>query len=222
MRQLSEHERLRIHTLYHDAKWTYRRIQEHLNVTENQVRLAIRRIEIAPRSGRPVTMSPEDDAELLAFLSQSKQHRRMPYHEIAARFQGGTRTIKVLRGAFRRLGLTEPLARPSLSSRTNPRTPRAGGSRRHPGSNRAECEDGSGTASLATDTETVQPQSESASCPTLPSTGHESEPGESASCQAPPSASHDTSLNESVSYQASPSPSHDSEPSEPTEMLRDV
>lgn len=117
---LTQEQRARIYTLFHDAKWTHKQLREHLGVSEKQVRLAIKRTEVAPRSGRPLTMSADDDAELEAYITQSRERRRMPFYELSIRFQGGIRTIKVLRGAFQRLGFFRRVARckPKLDERS--------------------------------------------------------------------------------------------------------
>lgn len=117
---LSRDQALRCRTL-RDIGWAYEAIAQRLDITQRQVQHACTsRDQSTPkkRSGRPVTITPEQTQTLVQYICSSRTARRMSYLELAtgpfADWGLGQYTI---RHALRKEGFTRYVARakPPLS-----------------------------------------------------------------------------------------------------------
>jgi transposase len=105
-------ERLRIRTLYCDAKWTQKAIATHFGISEGQVQYACKQERPTPRrrSGRPVRLSASETEKLIAFICGSKEGRQTPWHELPAKL-GLNCSEYAIRTALRNAGFKRHIAR---------------------------------------------------------------------------------------------------------------
>ena len=83
-KDLTRSQRIRCRTLRFEAHWTYTDIARRLQFTERQARRACTEDTTpAHRSGRPLTLSPNQIDELIAFISGSRANRRMTFLYLA-------------------------------------------------------------------------------------------------------------------------------------------
>lgn len=101
---LTDDERLRVRVLRLDAGWTFSRIAQVTGYGATQVRNAMRSGTVAKRSGRPTAMTPEQEAELVRFVTASRGRRSMSYAGIAEAVLGGQFGDYAIRNALRRHG----------------------------------------------------------------------------------------------------------------------
>lgn len=101
---LTDDERLRVRVLRLDAGWTFSRIAQVTGYGATQVRNAMRSGTVAKRSGRPTAMTPEQEAELIRFVTASRERRSMSYAGIAEAALGGQFGDYAVRNALRRHG----------------------------------------------------------------------------------------------------------------------
>jgi hypothetical protein len=84
-KQLTADQRKQVRTLYFDSGNLYAAIQRITGYTKAQVGHAVRAVSatVLPRSGRPRTITPEQEEELIAFVCASKRNRRMCFLELS-------------------------------------------------------------------------------------------------------------------------------------------
>ena len=84
-RHLTVEQRRDVQTLYFQGGNSYTQIQRITGYTKDQIGHAIRAIsaKILPRSGRPRTITREQEEELIAFVCVSKRNRRICYLELS-------------------------------------------------------------------------------------------------------------------------------------------
>jgi transposase len=110
---LLDDEISRIRILYTDAGFKVSEIVKITSYSKNQVHRAI----FAPqgprqRKGPFPALSLAEEAELVRFITGSKQNRQMPWSNISTLLFNGKYGNKAIRSAFRRLGYKRYLARP--------------------------------------------------------------------------------------------------------------
>jgi transposase len=111
-KHLSLDERLRIRTLYFDAKWTQKAIATHFGISEGQVQYACKQERPTPRrrSGRPVRLTAAETEKLIAFVCGSKEGRQTPWNELPAKL-GFRCSEYAIRTALRNAGFERHIAR---------------------------------------------------------------------------------------------------------------
>ncbi|KAF6815631.1 hypothetical protein CMUS01_12404 [Colletotrichum musicola] len=118
-KHLTDADRQRIRTLYHDAKLSQPEIAELTGYTKNQVRTAIRAhsAAVAPRSGRPRVMTAQQEEELVEYVTSSKEGRRASFLRLSCILFSSFFGAYAIRAALRRLGFQRRSARrkPSIS-----------------------------------------------------------------------------------------------------------
>jgi len=83
-KDLTRSQRIRARTLRFDAGWKLDSIAKHLHFTTSQVETAIyKRATPIKRPGRPLTLSDSQVDQIISFISQSRQNRRMTHLELA-------------------------------------------------------------------------------------------------------------------------------------------
>jgi len=120
-KQLSTEERQRIRTLYFDGYLSQSLIQERTGFTKAQIQTAIRANDATASrsSGRPATITPQQEEELVEFVCGSKRNRRMGYLELSMALFAGMLGMYVIKRALYRLGFRRRIARrkPPLSEK---------------------------------------------------------------------------------------------------------
>lgn len=101
---LTDDERLRVRVLRLDAGWTFSRIEQVTGYGARQIRNAMRSGTVGKRSGRPTALSPEQEAELIRFVTANKDNRSMSYANIAKAVLGGQFGEYAIRNTLRRNG----------------------------------------------------------------------------------------------------------------------
>lgn len=101
---LTDDERFRVRVLRHDANFTIPRIAEITGYGNRQIRNALKSPTVAKRSGRPATLNPAREAELVRFVTASKENRSMSYANIAKALFEGEHGEFTVRSTLRRLG----------------------------------------------------------------------------------------------------------------------
>lgn len=121
-KQLTTEERQRVRVLYFDASKSQAEIHSITGYTKAQIRTAIRaRDATAGRStGRPRTLTPEQEAELVQYVTSSKKTRRMGFLELSTIIFAGIFGVWVIKHALYRLGFRRRVARkkPPITERT--------------------------------------------------------------------------------------------------------
>jgi transposase len=118
-RHLTRDQRIQIQTL-RGIGFTYEAIASHLHVSYQQVQRACQSEQVTPkkRTGRPPRLTQEQVDELITYIQQSRETRRMSYHRLAnevfAHWGVGEYSI---RSSLRRAGYRRyiALAKPRLS-----------------------------------------------------------------------------------------------------------
>jgi len=112
-RQLSAEQRQRIRTLYFDAHLSKAQIASITGATPDQIRYTIRApsADIAPRSGRPRALTPEQESELVDFVCASKENRRMTFLQLSLVLFSGVFGMWTIKRALYRLGFRRRIAR---------------------------------------------------------------------------------------------------------------
>ena len=101
---LTDDERLRVRVLRHDANFTFARISQITGYGERQIRNALKSPTVGKRSGRPTALSPAQEAELVRFVTASKENRSMTYADIGKALFDGAHGEYAIRNTLRRLG----------------------------------------------------------------------------------------------------------------------
>lgn len=101
---LTDNERLRVRVLRHDANFTFARISQITGYGERQIRNALKSPTVGKRSGRPTALSPVQEAELVRFVTASKENRSMTYADIGKALFDGAHGEYAIRNTLRRLG----------------------------------------------------------------------------------------------------------------------
>jgi DDE superfamily endonuclease len=81
-KDLNRSQRIQCRTLRFDAKWKLSPIANQLYFTKKQIRTACSKATPTKRSGRPLTLSTPQVDQLIAWISQSRETRRMTHLEI--------------------------------------------------------------------------------------------------------------------------------------------
>jgi transposase len=112
-RHLTVEQRQEVRTLYFQGGNSYTQIQRITGYTKDQIGHAIRAIsaKILPRSGRPRTITREQEEELIAFVCASKRNRRMCYLELSLNLFEQTIGEQAIRNALYRHGFRRRVAR---------------------------------------------------------------------------------------------------------------
>lgn len=112
-KHLTSRDRQRIRTLFFDAKCSQVQIQEITGATPMQVRGAIRASSPTPRmrSGRPLTITYDQQEQLVQFVMSSKESRRMTFLELSMRLFEGEFSQYVIRRTLYRHGFRRRVAR---------------------------------------------------------------------------------------------------------------
>lgn len=112
-KHLKEDERQRVRTLHFDAKLTNSEIQKITGYTENQIRTAISAssAKVAPRSGRPLLLTPEQQEELIEYVTASKAGCRASFLQLSLTLFNAEYGAYVIRYTLRRLGFKRYVAR---------------------------------------------------------------------------------------------------------------
>jgi len=113
IKHLTEQDRLRVRTLYFDADLSQGEIVRRLGFSKHQVRTAIRANSEArgQRSGRPQSLSQEQQQELVDFVCTSKQSRRMSFIQLSMLLFAGRYGVWVIKRTLYRLGFRRRVAR---------------------------------------------------------------------------------------------------------------
>lgn len=101
---LTDDERLRVRVLRNDANFTFSRIAQITGYGERQIRNALKSPTVGKRSGRPTALNPAQEAELVRFVTASKENRSMTYADIGKAMFDGAHGEYAIRNTLRRLG----------------------------------------------------------------------------------------------------------------------
>ncbi|KAK3935371.1 hypothetical protein QBC46DRAFT_271925, partial [Diplogelasinospora grovesii] len=112
-KQLTTEERQRVRTLYFDASKSQAEIYSITGYTKAQIRTAIRASDAtAGRStGRPRTLTAEQEEELVQYVTSSKKARRMGFLELSMVLFTGVFSMWLIKHALYRLGFRRRVAR---------------------------------------------------------------------------------------------------------------
>lgn len=112
-KQLPEAERTRIRTLFFDAKMSYTEIVKVTGFSREQVRRACVAASAAPaqRPGRPRAMTPEQEEQLVEYVTSSKEGRRATFLQLSVVLFNAVFGVYAIRAALRRLGFHRYIAR---------------------------------------------------------------------------------------------------------------
>jgi transposase-like protein len=112
-RQLTTAERQRIRTLYFDANFTKAKIASITGATADQIRYTIRQesATVAPRSGRPKALTPEQESDLVEFVCATKKNRRMTFLQLSCVLFAGVFGMWAIKNTLYRLGFRRRVAR---------------------------------------------------------------------------------------------------------------
>ncbi|KAH8790815.1 hypothetical protein F5882DRAFT_291623, partial [Hyaloscypha sp. PMI_1271] len=98
-------QRLRVQTLFFDARWTRDEIALQLNLTIDQVKYALRH-RVTPqktRSGRRPLLGPQERKQLIDWVCASSKNRRTPWSQIPQIF-GWDCKVYAIETAFKKEG----------------------------------------------------------------------------------------------------------------------
>jgi len=112
-RQLTTAERQRIRTLYFDANFTKAKIASITGATADQIRYTIQQesATVAPRSGRPKALTPEQESDLVEFVCATKKNRRMTFLQLSCVLFAGVFGMWAIKNTLYRLGFRRRVAR---------------------------------------------------------------------------------------------------------------
>ncbi|KAM7187931.1 hypothetical protein V8F33_010963, partial [Rhypophila sp. PSN 637] len=103
-KHLTEAQRAEIRTLYFTGGLSKPKIVELTGYGLGQVKRAIKDPIPQKRSGRPPVMGPEQQQELIEFVTASKKNRRMGFLELSTTLFNGVFGEYAIRSTLRRLG----------------------------------------------------------------------------------------------------------------------
>ena len=108
----SRDDRLRIRTLYYDAKWTINDIILQTNLTCRQVEYALHHRPTPQKhsSGRHILLNTPKRKQLIQWVTANAQNRRTAWSEIPA-LLGWRCSLKAIRSAFKKEGYARRIAR---------------------------------------------------------------------------------------------------------------
>lgn len=119
VKQLTQADHTRIRTLFFDANLSVSEIQSRTGLTKAQIRHAVRNKELKKRPGRPRLLTPEQEEELVEFVTASKENRRMSFLQLSTVLFNAIFGIWAIKHALYRLGFRRRIARqkPPLSEK---------------------------------------------------------------------------------------------------------
>lgn len=111
-KHLTEADRERVYDLYHHFNYIRKEIVDVTSFSTFQVKRAIRPPVVKKKPGRRPLLSDEEEQELIAFVTASKQHRRMTYSYLAkevfySRFGKWAIRSALVRNGFKRYVATK-------------------------------------------------------------------------------------------------------------------
>ena len=111
-KHLKEDERQRVRTLHFDTKLTNSKIQKITGYTENQIHTAISAssAKVAPRSGRPLLLTPEQQEELIKYMTANKAGCRASFLQLSLTLFNTEYKAYVIRYTLQRLGFQRYIA----------------------------------------------------------------------------------------------------------------
>ncbi|KAK3353701.1 hypothetical protein B0T25DRAFT_431959, partial [Lasiosphaeria hispida] len=111
-KQLTTEERMRVRILYFDASKSQAEIRNIIGYTKAQIRTTIRtnNATTGRSTGRPWTLTPEQEEELVKYITSSKA-RRMGFLELSMILFAGTYGMWLIKYASYRLGFHRRVAR---------------------------------------------------------------------------------------------------------------
>ncbi|KAI0184985.1 hypothetical protein EV127DRAFT_213548 [Xylaria flabelliformis] len=108
---LTDEEKTRVRILANDAKQSISQICKTTGYSRHQVRRAIDAVQgPRKRKGPSPVLGPEEEAELVKFITASQRNRFLPWTKVAKEFAGGNYGFKAVRNALQRLGYTRDAA----------------------------------------------------------------------------------------------------------------
>lgn len=112
-KHLTEHDRIRVRTLYTDAGLGPTAIARQTGFTVGQVKHTIRAQSTAvkPRSGRPRELNADQEAQLVEYVTSSKRGRQATFLQLSCLLFNASFGVYVIRAALRRLGFQRRVAR---------------------------------------------------------------------------------------------------------------
>ncbi|KAH6856317.1 hypothetical protein B0I37DRAFT_73389 [Chaetomium sp. MPI-CAGE-AT-0009] len=115
-KQLTTEQRQRVRTLYFDATLSQADIHRITGYTKAQIRTAIRTPDAtAGRStGRPRSLTPAQEEELVQYVTSSRKTRRMGLLELSTIIFTGVFGLWVIKHTLYRLGFRRRVARKKL------------------------------------------------------------------------------------------------------------
>jgi len=118
--QLTRDQNIQIHA-FRSIGMTYEAIAKHMGITQRQVQLTSTREHVTPskRSGRPSTLSQEQQDELIEYVCHSKLSRRLSYLHLSLAFESWNVSEYAIRTCLRNAGFKRYIARakPPLSEK---------------------------------------------------------------------------------------------------------
>ena len=109
-KHLTEADREKVYDLYYYFNHTRKEIVDVTGFSTFQVKRAIRPLMVKKKPGRRPLLSDEEEQELIAFVTSSKQHRRMTYSCLAKEALDGRFGQYTIRSALRRHGFKRYVA----------------------------------------------------------------------------------------------------------------
>ncbi|KEZ41901.1 hypothetical protein SAPIO_CDS6597 [Scedosporium apiospermum] len=103
-RHLTDRERYRVRVLFFDGHKTRAEIASITGYTPRQITNAIRHETVAPRTGRPPSLTPAQQERLDSFVSESVENSRMTYQKISQTLFDGQVSESAIRNTLHRLG----------------------------------------------------------------------------------------------------------------------
>ncbi|KAF6819694.1 hypothetical protein CMUS01_11672 [Colletotrichum musicola] len=112
-KHLTEADRQRVRILYYDAGLGPTAIARQTGFSVGQVKHAIRAESAAvrPRSGRPRELSAQQEAELVEYVTSSRQGRQATFLQLSCLLFNSLFGVYAIRSALRRLGFMRRVAR---------------------------------------------------------------------------------------------------------------
>ncbi|KAI1749237.1 hypothetical protein F4782DRAFT_315836 [Xylaria castorea] len=108
---LTDEERTRVRILHNDAKQSISQICRTTGYSRHQVRRAIDAVQgPRKRKGPSPVLGPDEEAELIQFITASQRNRFLPWSKVAKEFRDGIYGFKAVRNALQRLGYTRDAA----------------------------------------------------------------------------------------------------------------
>jgi transposase len=123
-RHLNTEQRQRVRTLFYDGHQTKREIQRITGYTFSQIQSAIAASTAAPspRSGRPTSMSADEERKLVELVTSNQEYRVMTWLELSQKFENGKFGLYAIRSTLRRHGFKRysPRGQPLIQKKQAP------------------------------------------------------------------------------------------------------